>query len=180
MLKKVLAKYRLKKAMLKEALHRSSHFDNALLSWEAPFRHKPEKGVIWLILAAIVASALLYHTIVTSNWIFTIAIVLAAVVYGVDHFEETPMIEIKISDYGVKVGKKCIPYSHIQSFWVVYHPPFIGRLYIRTHQRMLPDITIELHGTDPALIRKYLTRHVIELEGKGEGFLDVCARLCKL
>lgn len=181
MLKKIISHYRLKKAMIKEAHINGSHFDHApLLTWEAPFRHKPEKGFIWLTLVALAMSGILYYSIVNGNWFFGIAMVIAAFAYGVDHFEETKTIEIKISDIGIKIGKKTIAYSNIKAFWILYHPPFIGRLYIRTHQKMLPDIIIELAGVDPALIRKYLTRHVIEWEGKEESFMDLTVRLLKL
>ncbi len=180
MLKKMISKYRLRKAMLKEAERDGSHYDNAIVAWEAPLRHKSEKGGLWLALMALATSGLIYFGVTTNNWIFVVALIAGVIAYTVDHREETNEIEIKISEMGIKIGKKYIPYSNIRAFWIVYHPPFVSRLHIRTHQKMLPDITVELMGIDPTLIRKHLTRHIIEWEGKGEGFMDICTRLLRL
>ena len=180
MLKKMLSKYRLKKAMVKEAELNNSHFEKAVLSWETPLRHKPQKGAVWLVLSALALSGILYYAIVSQNWFFAIAMMIAVVAYGMDHFEDTPMIEVKMSEFGVKVGKKNIAYAHIRAFWIIYHTPFVERLYIRTYQKTMPDIIIELNGMDPTLIRKHLTRHVVEWEGKEEGFMDLFVRLLKL
>lgn len=166
--------------MLKEAQEQGSHYDNAMLTWRAPFRHKAQKGPVWVLLASVIVAGILYVSIITENWFFGLAIIVAVIAYVLDHFEETPMIDIKISDIGIKVGKKNIPYANIKGFWMVYHPPFVERLYIRTHQKTLPDIIIELNETNPALVRKFLTRHVVEWEGKDESFMDLCVRLLKL
>lgn len=180
MLKKIIDNYRLKKAMLKEAHLNSSHFDNALIEWETPLRHKPQKGPVWVLMAATAIGLILYYAITTENWFFGVAIIIAAVAYAVDHFEETPMITVKISNMGIKVGKKLIPYANIKGFWMYYHPPFVSRLYVRTGQKTMPDMVIELNGTDPALVRKYLTRYVDEWEEKRESFMDIFVRLFKL
>lgn len=180
MLKKILSKYKLKKAMLQEAERDGSHFDNAVVAWEAPLRHKTQKGGLWVALMTIAIAGLIYFGITTNNWIFVVAIIAAVIAYTVDHREDAREVEIKISEMGIKIGKKNIPYSNIRAFWVVYHPPFVSRLHIRTYQKMLPDITIELMGIDPTLIRKHLTRHIIEWEGKDEGFMDICTRLLRL
>lgn len=180
MLKKILSHYRLKKAMVKEAQLNHSHFEKAILSWEAPIRHKPQKGAVWLVLSALALSAILYYAIVSENWFFAIAMMIAVIAYGIDHFEETKTIEVKISEFGIKVGRKHLAYSHIRAFWIVYHTPFVERLYIRTYRKTMPDIIIELNGTDPTLIRKHLTRHIAEWEGREEGFMDLFARLLKL
>ncbi len=180
MLKKIIDNYRLKKAMIKEAHLNRSHFDNAFVEWSAPLRYKPEKGPVWLFIVATLLGLILYYAITTENWFFGIAMVIAAVAYAVDYFEETPMIEIKISSVGLKVGKKVIPYANIKGFWMYFHPPFVSRIYIRTGQKTMPDLVIELNGTDPALVRKYLTRYVDEWEEKHESFMDIFVRLFKL
>ncbi len=180
MLKKIITHYRLKKAMLAEAEKTPSHFDNAIIEWSAPPRHKPQKGTAWFIIMSFAVAALLYYAIASQNWIFAVAIIVATIAYLVDHTEEHKELEIKISEYGIKIGKKKIPYSGIRAFWMLYHPPFIGQLHIRTHAKTSPDFIIELNGSDPVRLRKYLTRHIVEWEGKEEGFLDICTRLLRL
>lgn len=184
MLKKIITHYRLKKAMLRamrdEAEKTPSHFDNAIIEWSAPLRHKPKKGAAWFIVMSFAVAALLFYAIDSQNWIFAVAIIVATVAYLVDHTEERREIEIKISECGIKIGKKKIPYSNIRAFWMLYHPPFLGQLHIRTHQKTSPDFIIELGDADPVRLRKYLTRHIIEWEGKEEGLLDICTRLLRL
>ncbi len=159
----------------------SSRFNQAaVFTWTAPLRHKMEKGPVWIITVSIITALLLFYGSYTSNWFFVIAIMTAAVVYIIDHTEPTKEIVIKLSDYGVKIGEHGIPFSNMKGFWIIHYGPFISKLYLRTYQSIMPDIGIELMNQDPAEIREFLTRHVIEWEGKQEGFMDACTRLLRL
>lgn len=157
-----------------------SRFDKAIFTWSTPLRHKAEKGQLWMIIASVVIAALLFYGAYTANWFFVVAIMTAAIVYALDHMEPTQEIEIRLSDYGVKMGEHGIPFSNIKGFWIVHYGPFISRLYLRTYQHLMPDIGIELIDQDPAEIREFLTRHIVEWEGKQEGLMDICTRLLRL
>lgn len=188
MLKKIKEKLQQKKALRQEAKNAAvafaknapSRFNQAVFTWNAPLKHKIEKGPIWMICMSIAIAALLFYGSYTANWFFVLAIMTAAVVYAIDHAEPTKMIEIKISDYGIKIEEHGIPFSNIKGFWIMHYGPFISRLYLRTYQHLMPDIGLELMDQDPALIREFLTRHIVEWEGKQEGLMDSFTRLLRL
>lgn len=157
-----------------------SRFNQAVFTWTAPLKQKAQKGKIWMIMASVAVAALLFYGAYTANWFFLAAITMAVIVYVIDHMEPTREIEIKLSDYGIKVGEHGIPFSNIKGFWIIHYGPFVSRLYLRTYQHVMPDISIELMDQDPAVIREFLTRHIVEWEGKQEGLMDIFTRLCKL
>lgn len=162
------------------AQNQSSRFNDAVFSWTAPLRQKMQKGPIWMIVVSALIAGLLFYGALTANWFFIIAILTAAVVYLIDHTEPTKEIEIKISDYGIKIGQHGIPFSNIKGFWIIHYGPFFSKLYLTTYQKLMPDIGIELMDQDPAVIREFLTRHIVEWEGKQEGLMDICTRLLRL
>jgi hypothetical protein len=163
-----------------EGLRALSKSSETALAWTAPLRRKMQKGKIWMMGAAAVVLLLLFYGSATGNWIFIIAIITAVIVYALDHFEQTRTINIEISEFGVKIGNSEIPWSNIKSFWIVYDQPFVRMLHIRTTGRAMPDIGIDLDSQDPVEIRRFMKRHVTELEGKKESFLDLSTRLLKL
>lgn len=188
MLKRLREQYQNKKAKNQEARRAAqiaaqnspSRFNDAVFSWTAPLRQKMQKGPVWMIVVSSIIAALLFYGALTANWFFIIAILTAAVVYLIDHTEPTKEIEIKISDYGIKIGQNGIPFSNIKGFWIIHYGPFFSKLYLTTYQKLMPEIGIELMDQDPAVIREFLTRHVVEWEGKQEGLMDICTRLLRL
>lgn len=157
-----------------------SRFNQAVFAWTAPMKSKVQKGSAWMITASVVVAMLLFYGAYTANWFFLAAIVVAVIVYTIDHAEPTREIEIKLSDYGIKMAEHGIPFSNIKAFWIIHYGPFFSKLYIRTYQHLMPDIGIELMDQDPAEIREFLTRHIVEWEGKQEGLMDICTRLLRL
>ncbi len=157
-----------------------SRFNQAVFAWTAPLKHKVQKGRAWMVMASIAVAALLFYGAYTANWFFLAAIMVAVIVYAMDHTEPTKEIEIKISDYGIKIAEHGIPFSNIKGFWIIHYGPFFSKLYLRTYQHLMPDIGIELMDQDPAEMREFLTRHIVEWEGKQEGLMDICIRLLRL
>lgn len=161
-------------------MNNPSRFNQAVFTWTAPLKHKAQKGKVWMIMASIVVAALLFYGAYTANWFFLVAIMVAVIVYALDHAEPTKEIEIKISDYGIKIAEHGIPFSNIKSFWIIHYGPFFSKLYLRTYQHLMPEIGIELMDQDPAEMREFLTRHIVEWEGKQEGFMDMFTRMLRL
>lgn len=181
MLHKIRQKIKARKEQYQKMLDENpTHFDNVVMQWTAPIRHRPKKGIIWVTFMVIIIAAMLFFGAETGNWIFVVAILIGVSVYAADHFEQGEDIQMKISDYGIKVGNHSIPYSNIKAFWIFYHPPFFSTLHIRTYEKLMPDIRIELMDQDPAKVREFLTRHIIEWEGKEESLMDIIARILKL
>lgn len=155
-------------------------FDKALLTWRAPEYHQHEKSAWWFIIAGMAAAVLIFYGIKTDGWTFSIAVAVFAAVYYLMHREQPPIVDVKISEAGVKVGHHIFPYSHLKYFWIIYDPPFVKRLYLRETSRFHPEVFISLEDTNPAQVRAVLSRHTEELKGKHEPFSDSLVRLFRL
>lgn len=161
--------------------HINKHaFDKALLAWRAPEYHQYEKSALWFIIAGLAAAVLIFYGIKTDGWTFSIAVAVFAAVYYLMHREQPPVVDVKISEVGVKVGHHIFPYSHLKYFWIIYDPPFVKRLYLREASRFHPEVFVSLEDTDPAQVRHALSHHTEELKGKHEPFSDSLVRLFRL
>lgn len=153
---------------------------NAVIRWEAPEYVQHDKGWKWFLGAGIVVLLLCVYAVATSNWTLLIALVLLSSVYIWQHGSVPKNIEVIVSKTGIKVGEKEYLYQHIQSFWIIYKPPMVKTLNLRSNSRILPDISIQLGDQDPAQLRAYLCSQIQEEEGKEESTVDALIRIFKL
>lgn len=180
-LKKIYQAKTHKKALTKIHHEEEKHaYHEAVLSWNAEEYIKAEKSFIWFILAGIVVALLLIYGIRDGSWTFSAAVIAAVFAYIVYYRQKPRNIKIVVSKIGIMIGKHKLPYSHMKAFWIIYHPPFIQTLNIRTTDTFGPDITIQLDKQSPAEVREYMVKQIPEWEGKYENFVDSLSRFLKL
>lgn len=150
------------------------------LSWKAPQYQHHEKSVLWFVLAAIALVGFVVYGLSTDGWTFSVAMVVFAGTYYLMQRHTPPIVNVIISNNGVKIGRYSFPYGNLKSFWIVSDPPFVNKLYLRMESRMHPDIFVSLDGADPDEVRKALGAHIQEHKGKHEPFSDSLVRLFKL
>jgi hypothetical protein len=155
-------------------------FHDHVISWEAPEYVQHEKSLLWFILAAILAIAFIVYAALVGNWTLVIAIIVIAALYIWLHGQTPQHVKILVSRTGIKFGKREIPYQNIKNFWIIYHPPHVKTLNIKSSSKLYPDLTIELGDQDPAELRTFLCAHVREDEGKIEHLNDTLIRILKL
>lgn len=155
-------------------------FDETVISWKAPEYIQHEKGAIWYIAAGVALVLLCIYAIFTYNWTLLIALVVLAAVYYWMHGFPPKDIDVKISKVGIKVNDKEYPYQNIDSFWIIYRPPHVKTLNLKSNSRFLPDISIQLNDQDPSEVREYLVSQIREQEGREEKFIDALVRILKL
>ncbi len=161
--------------------HPYPDFDKAVFSWIAPEYLQHPKTVRWWVIAAIVLLVAIIIEAVVSNWTMLAATVTFAAVYVFMHeFRPPKHTKINISELGIKMGHRKIPYAKIEFFWIIYNPPHVKRLCLRLKDHFISDLVIELEDQDPLAIRDYLETQLVELVNVHEGFTDVLLRLLKL
>lgn len=158
----------------------NSHHENVIISWVAPEYIQYHKEPRWYYAAGIIIFITLVISFLTDNWTFALSIITLAAVYQYLHMYHPPRdIAIVITDMGIHVGQIFFPYSHIQSFWIIYNRG-IRTLNLRVTNRFYADLTIQLNDQNPVKVREYLVGQIVELEGKNESLGDVILRLLKL
>lgn len=155
-------------------------FDNAILSWKAPEYLHQEKTALWFLIAAAAAIGLVVYGLATNGWSFSLAIIVFCGTYYLIHRKTPPVVEVKISKMGIKIGRHLFPYSGLCGFWIAYNPPFVKKLYLRMAARLKPDVFVSIENADPAEIRRTLSGRALEISGKHEPFADALVRILGL
>lgn len=158
----------------------SHAFDKAILTWKAPQFAHHEKSLLWFVIAGLAALLLVMYGLRTDGWTFSVAVIVFAGTYYLVHRHEPPTVEVKISKFGVKIGRHAFSFSNLKSFWIVYDPPFVKKLYLRMESKFQPDLFVSLEDADPAEVRRVLAHYLHELTGRHEPFSDMLVRLLKL
>ncbi len=160
--------------------HPGSDHNKLLLSWKAPDFIPYKKSKKWFLMAGIIVLMLIAYAIYTNSATMVIVFVVLAGVYYLTHSQEPKIIEIKITELGIFADKAFYPYNMINSFWVVYHPPFVHSLYLKLSNKTLSKVVIQLDSQNPVDVKKALAKEIPEVEGEGESFHDFLVRLLRL
>lgn len=124
-----------------------------------------ERGSDWFWALGIIAVSAALTSILFSNILFAILIVVAAVTIGLIARHPRVMHEFEISEKGIRTGVTTHPYVNIISFWVDEdgEEPL---LLIDTTALMAPNLIIPLDDIDPETVREYLREYVEEVPMK--------------
>jgi len=157
-----------------------SAFDKPILAWVAHETIQHERGTVWKVLMSVIVISTVVWGVMNNAWTLSLAVAAVAIVHYLAHLERPQEVEIKISEIGIKVGKRKYPYSRIRAFWLIYEPPFTSTLNIRVEGDFFGEISIQLGEQSPSKVRETLMRHIPELEGQSEKFSDIILKLFKI
>lgn len=161
--------------------HPYPDFNKAAFSWIAPEYLQHPKSTRWWVSAALILLIAVVLEALTGNWTMLAATLAFAAVFYYTHQHHPPRhTKINLSELGVKVGHRRIPYEEIEFFWIIYNPPEVKRLFFRIKNSLLPDLIIELENQDPQAVRSFLEQYLVEVTGVKEHFTDQLLRLFKL
>jgi hypothetical protein len=155
-------------------------YDDAVLKWTAPEHPDHQRGLIWKIIMTMIVLGGAYFAFIYDSWTFALVIIVFAVVYGIINLKPVKNVSIKISNIGVKVGRREYPFQKIKGFWVIYEPPFTTALYIKVPGELMPEIEIAIHNQNPSEIRSMLIKKVPEIAGKRESVSGLLFRLFRI
>lgn len=151
-----------------------------VLEWRTPEFVPHPRGPAWFLTAGAMVIALTAYAILTGSATMAIVFILLAGVYYLTHNQKPRIITVRVTELGVEVDGAFYPYNTVHSFWLVFKPPFIRRLYLNIGGKTPKQIKIELNDQDPVLLRRLLAREVPEIEGGEESLSDMFIRLLRL
>lgn len=155
-------------------------FHDHVINWEAPEYVQHEKGWMWFLVAGIAMLGLAIYAAFTDNWTLVVALIVIAAVYVWQHGQTPKHVKILISKTGIKVGEKEYLYQNIKNFWIIYNPPHVKTLNIKSNSSVMPDLAIQLGDQDPAELRTFLCAYVREDEDREETTGETLVRILKL
>ena len=164
----------------KDEITPDTNHDKILLEWKTPEFIPVPRGRAWYITASVIVIALVAYAIFTSSITMAVVFILIAGMFLMTHRQKPRIVDVQITELGVKYDKNFYHYNAINAFWIVYHPPYVRSLYLRLGGKNFKYVKIELNEQDPIKVRKLLAKEIPEIEGVGERGFDMVSRLLRL
>jgi hypothetical protein len=152
-----------------------------IFHWTVKEYETPERNKRWYMAMGVVGALLVAYALITANYLFSLLIILFAIILFVHDMVEPIDVDFAITQTGIIVGKKYYTYSELKNFWMIYNPPQVKNLYFSMDSFLRHRIQIPLLDYDPRPIRDYLNQFLQEdLEQEDEPVSDRVTRLFKL
>lgn len=153
--------------------------DGVLIAWQFPAYEKYQRGKWWFVAAFVLAGGLLVYSLITLNFLFAVIVLLIVFISVLRHFQEPDKITIKVAVEGIEVGGSFYPYKELNSFWFVYQPPVVKKLFVDPKNSGRP-LVIPLQDINPLKVREILNDYLLEnLDADGESLTQVVSRMAK-
>lgn len=167
-------------SMADAARARGTIYGEEVLSWTAPEYANQVKTERWYMIAGVCAVSLIAYGLITAEYTMAIAFTLLAAVYHLVHNHPPRTIEVAVTSLGIVIDGQFYAFGDIATFWIIYQPPHVSKLYIRLRKRLGHDLGIELATQDPQLVRSILETQITESVGKTETMTQRLTRLFNL
>ncbi len=150
-----------------------------ILGWEALEREHYTKGTGWYIGVIIFMVLGVLYGVYSTSWPMIIVFILLAVVM-ILYANKPPLTRpIFITEHGIFIREKLIPYENIAFFWIT-RTPEVNKLGFREKKGWQMEREILLHDIDPEIIREVLSEYIEENTKKMEHVVHRLTRFFRL
>ena len=150
-------------------------------TWQVPEYHKPSRGRWWYIIAGGVFVLLIGYGVFTSNFLFSLLMLLFVALIFMHSTREPMYLNIGVSDKGVILNDRIFTYDQLTAFWVIDEPPLTKNLYLKFNSLFRQPLSIHLAEQDAEEVRSTLGKFLSEDKTqKEEPLSDLLWRLLKL
>jgi hypothetical protein len=137
-----------------------------VIEWKALEHHHHQEKTpdwFWIVGTVTVAGAIL--SIYFGNVLFGVFILIACITAFIQSHTKPEIKTYRITRRGVQIGKSIIPYSTLESFWVI-DEEINDRIILKSQKVLMPYIVVPFDSmkTDPDEIRNYLLDYLHEEE----------------
>lgn len=155
--------------------------DEVVLGWHAREWMDHEKGSMWWTVAGILVVLVVVISLIYGSWTTAVVFALLAGTYYLLAHERAEVVEVSVTELGVRFGEKFWQYANIKEFWLVYDPPRVTTLHLEIREgKFKKEIVIQMEDVNPLDVRDALSQQIPEAEGMEEGALDQMARVLKI
>lgn len=134
---------------------------DVLLEWDFPEFQRHDRSRSWYFGFLAVVAALVLFALLTRNYTFIFVIILVGFVILIRLRRIPPLVHFAIHEEGIQVSRGFYPWRDLKSFWILYRPPEIKKLYL-TLKGTRPGLDIALESQNPLKIRELLSEHLLE------------------
>ena len=129
------------------------------------YEYEPKQhSADWYWAVGIIATAIAVVSILFSNFVFALFVMLAAVLLSVFAGRPPKIVDFEINEKGIVIDTRLYPYDSLQSFWVEENIRF-PKILLMSKKIWMPFITMPLHDElERDAVRQYLGHHLLEVE----------------
>jgi len=140
-----------------------------LHEWTVQEYEKHERNRAWYVIMSIIGIVLLAYSLLTSNFLFSLVLILFVVIIFLQAHQDPIVIPFGITDLGILLNDRFYPYGELKSFFVIYNPEEgVKTLYIDQSANLSPRLRVPLLDMDPNEIRITLMSFLEEESDKEE------------
>ena len=151
-----------------------------LMRWDFPEYAQYQRGRAWYIVATVITVGAFLLSAFTGNPLFAVFIALVVAIWVIRNRRPPTRIFLRITEDGLQVASAFYPYDSVRSFWIIYKPPEVKRLYIGFKNTLRTNLSLLLENQNPVKVREILLKFIQEnLEQEGESISDALQRLLK-
>lgn len=133
--------------------------------WETLEYEYVHKSPDWFWALGIIAVAAAATSIIFSNMLFAIVILIGAFTLGINSIKRPNVISFKINNRGIIIDKKLHPFTTLESFWVEDSNEYIEpKLLIKSKKLLAPHTVIPLGDTSASDVHDFLINYLDEEE----------------
>lgn len=153
--------------------------EDLLLSWSFFEFEEYKRGKAWYIAGGLIALFLIVSALLMTNFLFAMIIILVCIILLLQIQKQPRRLNFSIAKDGIKIENKFYSYQDLKSFWIIYRPPEIKKLYIQNKRKFSFLILIPLEDQDPNKVREVLLKYLDEEKDKEESFAEKLSRQLK-
>jgi hypothetical protein len=151
------------------------------MKWNIPEFHDHKRGKRWYIVALTVMALLILYSVLTSNFLFAIILIVVGITMTLHDRRDTPEVSFEIAENGINIGKQHYSFNQFKSFWMYYEPDEAKMLFMEFKSGIRPRLSIPLQNKNPLKIRSILLQYLTEnVEREHEPLSEQLTRLLKL
>ncbi len=163
-----------------ETLQQSSRDDEILYTFQLPEYVKYTRGVWWYIIAGMLVGGCLMYALYTKNFLFGVIVVLLGFILILRDLHTPKVFTLHFTPDGVKWKDMLLPYRDFNSFWIVYDPPEVKKLYL-LKKGITGTMIIPFGEQDPVAVRTWLRTKIKEnIAQREETLVELLGRVLKL
>lgn len=170
----------------------SDQHGKILKKWNFPEFPIHHHTVMWATMIIVLGVAFATWAIVSGNYLLGFIIVAAGLIVGLREMQGPDELQVRICEDGIEIGRHMhflmfqpattfIPWNQLESFWMMYEPPRVKRLYVQYKSRLRPLLSISLEDENPLEVRDALSQYLEEeYERVDEPLTDALGRWMRL
>jgi hypothetical protein len=156
-------------------------YGQIFFAWKIPEYTQHQRSSQWYMVMIALALILIVYSIFTQNFLFALIIILIVFIIFLREYIVPRDLKFLITEDGIVLGERLYPYREIKSFYFVYDPPAVKKIYFTLKKGINPIFSVPLNDLNPLALRERLLIYLDEdLEQENQTLDDQLETILKL